>query len=255
MSRRAPNNFDQVADLYDSYVDASFDIPFWVEEATRAGDVLELMAGTGRVSLALVQAGVRLTCVDAMPAMLDRLKTKLQRAGLSADVVTQDIRELHLGRTFPLVIIPFNSFSEIVDERDRERVLERLHQHVASGGRLIVTLRNQQPAWRTADGQVRVIGAYEGPTEGSRLIVSVGILPSRLPEVVDARQFYELYDAEGRLVGKRLLELSFALVAPADLENQAANAGFAVAERYGDYDRSPFDAGRSPYFIGILTRK
>lgn len=206
----------------------------------------------GRVSLPVAQAGVPLTCVDAMRAMLDRLKTKLQDAGLSADVVNQDIRELRLGRTFRLAIIPFNSFSEIVDERDRETVLRRLHEHVASGGRLIVTLRNQLPAWRTVDGQVRVIGSYAGPAEGSRLIVSVGMLPSRLPGVVDAKQFYDLYDADGRLIGKRLLELSFALIQPADFERQAAAAGFKVEEQYGDYDRSPFDPGRSPYFICLL---
>lgn len=42
---------DWVADIYDSYVTTTDDIPFFVEESRKAaGPVLELMAGTGRVS-------------------------------------------------------------------------------------------------------------------------------------------------------------------------------------------------------------
>ena len=66
--------WDAVASLYDSYVTATFDVPFFLAEAKAVpGPVLELMAGTGRVSLPLVEAGVPLTCVDASGAMLSRL--------------------------------------------------------------------------------------------------------------------------------------------------------------------------------------
>ncbi len=41
-------DYETVAQHYDSCVQADFDIPFFVEEAGRAGGpVLELMAGTG----------------------------------------------------------------------------------------------------------------------------------------------------------------------------------------------------------------
>ena len=52
-------DFDQVADLYDSYVQVDFDVEFWRQEAaTTGGKVLELMCGTGRIGLPLIKAGV-----------------------------------------------------------------------------------------------------------------------------------------------------------------------------------------------------
>jgi ubiquinone/menaquinone biosynthesis C-methylase UbiE len=70
--------WDRVAPFYDNYAQATFDIQFFVQEATKIpGEVLELMAGTGRVSLPLVKAGVHLTCVDNTPEMLAILRQKL----------------------------------------------------------------------------------------------------------------------------------------------------------------------------------
>ena len=69
-----------VAGLYDTYVNTTFDVPFFLNEAKGvSGEVLELMAGTGRVSIPLIKAGVRLTCVDRSSAMLTILEEKLER--------------------------------------------------------------------------------------------------------------------------------------------------------------------------------
>ena len=52
------NNYDYIADLYDIYVPVTFDIDFFVKETKRSsGEVLELMSGTGRVSIPLLEAG------------------------------------------------------------------------------------------------------------------------------------------------------------------------------------------------------
>jgi ubiquinone/menaquinone biosynthesis C-methylase UbiE len=64
-------DYDCVADVYDLYVTSDLDIAFYVAEAAKAqGKVLELMCGTGRVSVPLLEAGVDLTCVDASEGML-----------------------------------------------------------------------------------------------------------------------------------------------------------------------------------------
>ena len=53
---------------------ADLDVGFYVEEATKVkGKVLELMCGTGRASMPLLEAGVDLTCVDASERMLARV--------------------------------------------------------------------------------------------------------------------------------------------------------------------------------------
>lgn len=60
---------DSVAEIYDLYVAADYDIPFFLHETANVeGPVLELTAGTGRLSLVLIQVGVQLTCVDGSQA-------------------------------------------------------------------------------------------------------------------------------------------------------------------------------------------
>lgn len=87
------NDYDVVADLYEIYVPAAFDIDFFQQETQKAaGEVLELMSGAGRVSIPLTAAGVRLTCVDLSEELNAVLKGKLHRLGLAADVYRMDIR-------------------------------------------------------------------------------------------------------------------------------------------------------------------
>jgi hypothetical protein len=43
------NNYDDIADLYDIYIPAIYDIDFFVKEAKKAsGEVLKLISGTRR---------------------------------------------------------------------------------------------------------------------------------------------------------------------------------------------------------------
>ncbi len=94
---------------------AAFDIAFFVDEAKKCpGKVLELMAGTGRVSLPLIEAGVDLTCTDISAELLAILCDKLTSKGLHADVHQADVCDFGLGKQFDLVIIPFSSFAHIV---------------------------------------------------------------------------------------------------------------------------------------------
>jgi predicted RNA methylase len=70
-------DYARLADFYDTFVRSAFDIAFFIKEAKGvSGEVLELMAGTGRVSVPLVESGVRLTCVDNSPEMLAKLRAK-----------------------------------------------------------------------------------------------------------------------------------------------------------------------------------
>ena len=81
--------WDDVADLYDLYVRTDFDVSFWREIAGSAdGEVLELMAGTGRVSLSLLENGVRLVCVDISPAVVTKLADRgsIESTGIVTDV-------------------------------------------------------------------------------------------------------------------------------------------------------------------------
>ncbi len=244
-------DYDSVADIYDLYVTTSYDVPFFLSETSKVnGPVLELSSGTGPISLPLIEAGITLMCVDASKRMLDVLSQKLKERGLNADVRCADICQLRLAASFQLAIFPFQSFMEIVGEERQREALSAIFSCLAPGGRLICTLHN--PAVRRAqtDGVLRIVGRY--PMRDGTLVVS-GFEQGGCP-VVKRLQFFEFFSTDGRLRSKQMLPMEFVLVEKDQFELMARDAGFCVLNTYGNYDRSPFDAIRSPFMIWILQK-
>lgn len=245
-----------VADLYDAYVTSTADIPFFVDEARRTyGPVLELMSGTGRVSLPLARIGVDLTCVDLSAPMLRRLSAKLAGEGLTATLVEANVAALQLpSREYTLALLPFQSFGELVHPADQRAALAAIAAHLLPGGRFICTLHNPNVQVGGVDGHLRLLGTYPLEKNGTLALWSVQQRDAD-PAVVRARQFYELYDGEGRMTAKRMLDVRFRLVDADAFTELATAAGFRVDECFGDYDRTPFDPDESPYMIWVLRRE
>src|SRR5690606_13901500 len=164
-------DYDSVAEIYDLYVTGDYDVSFFIEEAGKAaGPVLELTAGTGRLSLPLVEAGVRLTCVDVSRGMLDVLNRKLADRGLDAELVCADVCQLQLGARFELALLPFQSFMEIVGESRQREALSAVFASLVPDGRFICTMHSPAVRRRQVDGTLRVVGRFPVP-DGS-LVVS-----------------------------------------------------------------------------------
>lgn len=244
-------DYDSVAEIYDIYAVADYDVPFFVSEIRKVqGPVLELMAGTGRVSVPLLEAGAKLTCVDAARGMLDVLSRKIAARGLDAELLCKDVRTLDLPATFELAIVPFHSFMELVSEADQQAALEAVFRCLASGGRLICTLHNPAVRRLQVDGALRVVGAF--PAGVSTLVVS-GFEQGGDPLVV-RHQFFEFYGADGKLVWKRVLRMEFSLIEKGRFEAMAVGAGFRVVQLFGSYDRVPFEPMTSPFMIWVLEK-
>lgn len=254
-SMSEPNNYDDIADLYDIYVPVTFDIPFFLGEARKSpGEVLELMAGTGRVSIPLIEAGVKLTCVDMAGKLLAILKDKLERKGLKAELHQMDVRELDLSRQFDLIIIPFHSFAHIVSPDDQRKALERIRQHLSPGGRFICTLGNPAIRGKEVDGKLRLYTRYTLPDDrGALLLWLLENYNTEDDHIVENLQFFEEYDNKGVLQAKRLLELRFRLSTKDEFESLARSAGFHATALYGDYSYSKFEEDTSPYMVWVFS--
>lgn len=244
-------DYDRVAVLYDLWVTADFDRDFFLEEAAAAGGpILELGAGTGRLTLPLVGAGAAVTAVDLSRGMLDRLEAKLAARGLSAAVVCADACDLPPLGPFALAIFPFHSMMEILGADRRRAVLRGVRERLSPGGRFVVTLHNPAVRRRTVDGVLRVVGSFPAP-DGT-LVVS-GSEHGGDP-VVTRHQFLELYAPDGRLLSKTHQPMMFELIEREPFEATAREEGFEIAALYGDYARGPFDSAESPAMIFVLKR-
>lgn len=141
--RMSQGHSARIADRYDALVTTDADIAFFVELAEHTnGPILELMVGTGRVTLPLVASGAEVVAVDYSAEMLARLREKTSLAGFQADIRLMDIRHLVLDQTFNLILIPFHAFPVITDPLDQQQTLRAIRMHLAPGGRFVCTLHN-----------------------------------------------------------------------------------------------------------------
>jgi SAM-dependent methyltransferase len=100
--------------------------------------VLDVGAGTGRVTLPLAARGTRVVALDADAALLEALADRA--AGLPVDTVVADAREFALDRRFPLVLVPMQTLQLFGGRPGRAAFLGRALEHLEPGGLLVAAL-------------------------------------------------------------------------------------------------------------------
>ena len=117
------------------------DLPLWRELAAAAGPgatILDVGAGTGRVTLHLARRGFAVVALDAEARLLAALA---QRAGgLGVRTVAADARDFDLGERFALIIVPMQTVQLLDGRAGREAFLRCAQRHLQPGGRLVLAL-------------------------------------------------------------------------------------------------------------------
>jgi SAM-dependent methyltransferase len=251
-----------VAEYYDAspvVAERIRDVAFYRDAARSFGDpVLELGCGTGRVTLAIAEAGQRITGLDLSERMLERAVES--RAGLSAEaqerlrLVQGDMTRFDLGERFQTVIVPFRPFQHLLELRQQILCLDCAARHLTRGGRLILDFFQTNPR-RMHDPaflEEGLIAEYEMPG-GRRVALSERVVAfHRAEQRNDVEMIYSVSHPDGRnerLVFAFTVRYFFRF----EVEHLLARCGFRLGETYGDFDRSPL-RDDSPEMIFVAER-
>jgi SAM-dependent methyltransferase len=247
-------DYSTLADLYDDFCVWDDDVEFFRDAAAAArGPVLELMAGTGRVTMPMLGAGADLTCVDSSLSMLDVLSRKLAGRTKRVRLVCGDVCSLPLTTGFELVVLPFRGFSELVGESSQVAALSETARVLRTGGSFICTAHNAAVRGPAADGRWREIGRFQG-RHGRTVVLHLKTALSDRPGVVVGEQRVEIHDARGAIVDCRSVELVFSLVSAGELIDMARSVGLVAARMLGDWSGAPYDEASSPTLIAIFEK-
>lgn len=143
------------------------------------GSVLDLGAGTGRLSHALRDLGLAVTAVDESAAMLAQI-------GPGVTVVRSSIEALHLEARYDLVLLASYLLNTDDDEL-RRGLLDACRRHVADTGTVVV--QRHPPAWFD---RVAATSAAGAPSNG--LSISLRDVSRPRADAVAATAVYAIGD-------------------------------------------------------------
>jgi SAM-dependent methyltransferase len=127
------------------------DLELWRSLADQCGDpVLDIGAGTGRVSLDLARRGHHVTALDRDDALLAELRRRA--AGLPLDTVCADARQFELDRRFALCLVPMQTIQLLGGRDGRISFLRCARRHLDRGGLLAIAISEVLELYEVVDG-------------------------------------------------------------------------------------------------------
>jgi SAM-dependent methyltransferase len=243
--------YRDVAPFYDADLTARGDLAFWqaVAEAHRGRRVLELGAGTGRVTEVLAPAAGMLIALDLSPELLARARSRL--GGFPhAHLLRGDMLTLAFREPFDLIVAANDPFSHIVDSAERDQVLAGVARSLAPGGQFVLDALWLSPA---ADGAVSACGGRVERRTRSLHGQRVGVVEhwertSRREHRCNATYAYFR-------PGREPVVAEFAARdwTPIELLARLGRAGLAATDLWGDYCGSRWAAETSSQLIVCAT--
>jgi len=242
--------------LYDSFIADYYDespvvqrrlqdVAFYRDAAREFGDpALELGCGTGRVTMALAEAGNRVTGLDLSERMLERAIRK--RAELRVEprervhLIQGDMTKFDLGEKFRLVIIPFRAFHHLLEVKQQMDCLECVRKHLTAGGRLVLDVF-QTDAERMHDPvhhRETLVAEYKTQDRREVRIAERVVAFHRAEQRNDVEMIFTVVHPGGRkerLVFAWTLRYFFRY----EMEHLLARCGFRVTALHGNFDRTP----------------
>lgn len=226
-----PFHYDVLAQMT-----APNDLPFYQRLLGRhGGPVLELGCGTGRVALALAE-DADVVGLDLAPAMLDLMRQKAEHAALDITLALGDLRSFDLERTFPLVLLTYNTINHLTDLDAFNRAMKSVKKHLDAGSRFVIdTFQPSLAFLGTEPEKRRQILRYVDPytKEETRLFEE-----NHYDAATQLNRIVWIYATDA---GETRREMQMRIYFPAELDALLALNGLTIEAKYGDYDERPFD--------------
>jgi SAM-dependent methyltransferase len=241
------------------------DITFYTKllERWRPRRIMELAAGTGRVTIPLARAaasaGIEIVGLERDGPMLQEARRKVaeldERERACVTLMTGDMRAWETAERFDLVIAPCSSLSHLLTLDDQLAAWKCAHENLRDGGRFVADLTmpnltvyadSMQTPPRTL---VEMDVDARDPAGGTRLLryKTTRYLPHQ--QRAEIRFLYDRF-TESRDVDRYVSDFDSHVYYPREVELLFRSAAFSLEAWFGDYGMRPLRA-TSRQLIGV----
>lgn len=232
------------------------ELAFYLSTVNRFGEpALMIGAGAGRLLLDLLAVGIEIEGVEPSEAMLEYCVSKAIQAHARLTIYGQRMERLSLSRRYRTIIVPYATFTHVVDRTQAMQTLSKLHEHLLPGGALVLDIEIPHPS-QSARMAVREMPRARSATETRRLLeVRRQIAFDPVEQTSTEQREYRLCE------GDRLLQQEFRLAkrrwySRHELVMMLAWAGFGETEVIGldDGFNLAADSGACETLVFIAQR-
>jgi SAM-dependent methyltransferase len=201
----------------------------------RGGPVLELGAGSGRVSIPIARDGATVWAMDPSVAMLERARqgsATLPRGSLT--LREGDMRDFSFRKRFPLIVAPFNVLMHLYEPVDFARCFRCVARHLAPDGRFVFDVRMPN---------LRELALDPDREYAGRPFVHPSLGPVKYTEQFqyDPIKQVQYITMRFRTTKKKVTEVVLAhrQIFPAELRALLELGGLKLSKRMGDFSGKP----------------
>jgi SAM-dependent methyltransferase len=214
------------------------DLPLWLALADSTdGPILDLGAGTGRISIPLASAGHDVIAVDLEPALLAELERRAAADGVDVRTVAADGRALEAAfptelRGAGLIIIPMQSIQLFGGPQARLAALVGCADVAAPGAELVISIVSEVEPFDGRDAHPLLLPPDVAELDGLRF-ESTPLAVLQAPEggPIDMHRRRIVRNAAGEpLSDPQDVVITLDPVTPATLQLEAAEAGWTALE-------------------------
>ncbi|MDZ7801313.1 MAG: class I SAM-dependent methyltransferase [Trueperaceae bacterium] len=237
------------AEAYDAqYAHYRDDLAFYRELALdQSGPVLELGAGTGRVTVELARVAPEVVALEPVDEMRTRAQARLERAGVASTVTLRadDAREMAPSPRFALVVAPFHMLMHLHALADQDAVLARARQALIPGGAFACDV------FAPRFGPMGVLRREAALTSAAGRHQDLWLVQHHDPATQSVTSLYLLDETdEAGVVRRTRRRLHQRYFHRYELERALRGAGFATVRIFGDFDRRPIIAD-APRYVAL----
>ncbi|MGC9394187.1 MAG: class I SAM-dependent DNA methyltransferase [Anaerolineae bacterium] len=212
----------------------------FLAQSANGGPALELAIGAGRIALPLAAQGIRVDGIDISPAMLDQLRAK--PGGDKISVTVGDFADVPVTGVYRLIYVVWNSFFNLLTQEDQVRCFQNVAAHLTADGSFVTETYMPTFLYRLRNDQYVDAESIEVDR------VQLDVLRHDA-----ATQMLEESHVSLSQTGIRLNPVVQRYAWPSELDLMARIAGLRLRERWGSWNREPFN-NNSAIHVSVYRR-
>ena len=244
------SGYEGVGEFYDLFADNT-DIPFFLEFARKTGSpILDLAAGTGRVTFALAREGFEVVALENSQSMMAEARKKLENSPKDVSsritLVEGSMKDFSLDQKFSLIIVP-NSFIHLLTTDDQLSAIHSVIEHLSDDGLFILDLYPGEHQYEHATFEDAPARLPDG-----RTVTRSGTIDSdSLTRLMRVELRYTVTDIDGQVITELDVVSGAALISKQEADQLIQRSGMHIENEFGDFEKNPYtpDSGRRIFIL------